>query len=281
MAVSLSDQFDVDYFDRLLAARDHWWVRGMQEVGASLLDRAAGGPADLRVLDAGCGSGALLPWLRERAGAHRVTAIDFAPAALEFLRRQRLDVDLLRASVTDLPFPDGHFDLIVSMDVLQHLTSDQEKAAAAEMRRVLRPGGRALVRTNAAFGRSGVEERPDWRLYRPGSLRAALESGGLEVERLTHVNALQGLWASLPRRPRPHHHDHDHGHGHGDDHGHGGGDGERAEWGRAGLGIPAPASPLKNRVLLGILRAEARLLARPGRSLPFGHALYAVARRPA
>jgi hypothetical protein len=117
-----------------------------------------------------------------------------------------------------------------------------------------------LVRTNAAFGRAGVQERKDWRLYRPATLRAALERAGLEVVTLTPVNFLQGLWASLPRRQRTRGHSEDHAH-----HEH------------VGLGIPTPVHPLKNRALLGSLRAEAWWLSRQGRRLPYGHSLYAVA----
>jgi SAM-dependent methyltransferase len=159
------------------------------------------------------------------------------------------------------------------MDVLQHLTTAGAAAAVAEMARVLRPGGRLLVRTNAAFGRRHVAEREDWRLYRPETLRATLCSSGLEVAALTPVNALQALWASVPRGwSRPRHEAHSNAAGE---------DAHRAEWGVAGLGIPTKVHPVINTVLLGLLRLEALWLSRPGRHLPFGHSLYAVARRPA
>lgn len=247
-------EFDEEYFERLEAARHHWWTQGMEAIGAALLDERGRG---LDVLDAGCGSGALLPWLTqldEPAGIH---AVDVAPAALTGCAAMGLPVDLVRASVAQLPFQGCRFDLVTSMDVLQHLTAVQADESVAEMTRVLRPGGRLLVRTNAAFGRGGVTERDDWRLYRPSSLRGVLTEAGLTVDALTPVNFLQGLWASLPRRRTEH-----------------GGEGHH------GLGLPRPVHPLKNRLLLAVLRAEARWLSRPGRRLPFGHSLYAVARKP-
>ena len=253
-------EFDRSYFDRLEAARNHWWVQGMREIGAVML----GGPlAGLDVLDAGCGTGALLPWLAEAAAPGRLHAVDFAPGAMQACRRLEIPLDLAQASVTHLPFKDERFDLVVSMDVLQHVTAEQEEAALEETARVLRPGGRVLIRTNAAFGRSRVRERNDWRLYRPATLRAALEGAGLEVLTLTPVNFLQGLWASVPRLRRTDGHNEGHA---AEDH--------------VGLGIPTPVHPLKNRALLGSLRAEAWWLSRPGRRLPYGHSLYAVAMRP-
>lgn len=259
--------FDASYFGRLQAAADHWWVEGMRQIGAAMLGAPRTG---LEVLDAGCGTGALLPWLGRVAAPNRVHAVDFATPALQACRRFAMALDLAQASVTDLPFRSGRFDLVVSMDVLQHLTVAQETAALHETARVLRPGGRLLVRTNSAFGRGGVEEREDWRLYRPAMLRHALEAAGLHLVSLTSVNCLQGLWASAPRWRRSR------AHGHGDSE-HDCGQDRQAH----GIGIPAAVHPLKNRVLLAFLQAEAWWLAHPGRRLPFGHSLYAVAARPA
>lgn len=265
--MTADDQFGADYFQRLQSASGHWWVRGMQLVGSALLGEEA---SNLDVLDAGCGSGALLPWLGQLAHPGEVVAVDVARAAVERVHALALPVDVALASVTDLPLRDASFDLVVSMDVLQHLTARGAQGAVSEMARVLKPGGRALVRTNAAFGRGHVAERDDWRLYRVEMLGADLRNAGLEVRALTPVNAVQALWASVAARRRrrsprgattateAH----------------------REEWGTAGLGIPGPVHPVVNAVLLGLLRAEARWLARPGRRLPFGHSLYAVARRP-
>lgn len=274
--MTAEEEFDPGYFERLEAARGHWWVLGMQRVGGALLAAAPGvtSGGGLSVLDAGCGSGNLLPWLAELAGPARVRAIDFAAPALANCRRAGLDADFVQASVTALPIPDSTMDLVVSMDVLQHLTSAQERAALEEVVRVLRPGGRFLVRTNSGMGRSRVPEREDWRLYRPGSLRSALVGAGLEVQTLTPVNFLQGLWASIPR-PRRAHGDHtlQHSPAH---------EAHQDVTGRpiSGLSIPAPVGRVRNRLLFSVVQAEAWWLSRPGRSLPFGHSLYAVARRP-
>lgn len=261
-------EFGDRYFARLEQARTHWWTRGMQDVAYALL-----GPGPVEAaLDDGCGSGASLPLLRALK-ARRVHAMDIAWPAVRAIRILDPDVTCALGSATRLPYADATFDLVVSADVLQHLTAAQAAEALGEIRRVLRSGGRALIRTNAAFGRSSVAERTDWRLYRPAVLAAEIAAAGFALERLTHANAAQGLWASVPRpRRRGTHagHDHDHHHDHG----------RAEEQAGHGLGIPAPASRFADAVGSRLMRLESRWLRRPGRSVPFGHTLVAVAVKP-
>jgi SAM-dependent methyltransferase len=255
------EEFDDSYMTRLESAKGHWWVRGMQEVGAAILGDVGSG---LAVLDAGCGAGTNLGWLARLAHPHQVRAVDVAAAAVSRCRRQSAGAEVLQASVSALPYADGSFDLIVSMDVLQHLTEPDAAAALAESNRVLCPGGRLLVRTNAAFGRGRVSQRTDWRLYSPATLRRSVEEAGLELDFLSPVNMFQGLWASIPRPWLRAHQER-----------------ENHTCGQTyGLGIPQPASPLRNAVLVRAVRAEARWFTATRRPLPYGHSLYALAHRP-
>lgn len=106
----------------------------------------AGDVAGRRVLDAGCGTGPLFASLRDR-GAH-VTGFDSSAGMLELARR-RLgpDAALHLADLGDpLPFPDGAFDDVVASLVLHYL--EDWTAPLAELRRVLRPGGRLITSVN-------------------------------------------------------------------------------------------------------------------------------------
>lgn len=108
--------------------------------------RLAGDVAGLRILDAGCGSGPLSAELLSR-GAH-VSGVD-ASAAMVDLARRRLGegVDLRVADLgAPLPFEDAAFDVVVASLVLHYL--QDWSVALAELRRVLRPGGRLLVSVN-------------------------------------------------------------------------------------------------------------------------------------
>ncbi|MEV0622030.1 class I SAM-dependent methyltransferase [Nonomuraea sp. NPDC050404] len=109
----------------------------------------AGDVAGRRILDAGCGSGPLSAALRERGA--EVTGID-ASAGMLAVARRRLgeDADLRVADLRDpLPFADGAFDDVIASLVLHYL--EDWGPTLAEMRRVLRPGGRLIASVNHPF----------------------------------------------------------------------------------------------------------------------------------
>jgi ubiquinone/menaquinone biosynthesis C-methylase UbiE len=109
----------------------------------------AGDVAGHRVLDVGCGSGPIAAKLRDRGAT--VTGLDSSAAMLELARR-RLgpDTDLRLADLADpLPFPDGTFDDVVLALVLHYL--EDWTGPLAELRRVLKPGGRLIVAVDHPF----------------------------------------------------------------------------------------------------------------------------------
>jgi SAM-dependent methyltransferase len=109
----------------------------------------AGDVAGRRVLDAGCGSGPIAAALRDRGAI--VTGFD-ASAGMVELARRRLgpDADLHVADLASpLPFGDGAFDDAVAALVLHYL--EDWTGPLAELRRVLRPGGRLIVAVEHPF----------------------------------------------------------------------------------------------------------------------------------
>jgi SAM-dependent methyltransferase len=121
----------------------------------------AGDVTGRRILDAGCGAGPLSAALRDR-GAD-VTGVD-ASAGMVALARRRLgdDVDLRVADLGDpLPFADGAFDDVVASLVLHYL--EDWGPTLAEMRRVLRPGGRLIASVQHPFTDYAIQDpRPDY-----------------------------------------------------------------------------------------------------------------------
>lgn len=121
----------------------------------------AGEVAGRRILDAGCGSGPLSAALRDRGAV--VTGID-ASAGMLALARRRLgdDADLHVADLNaPLPFADGAFDDVVSSLVLHYL--EDWGPTLAEMRRVLRPGGRLIASVDHPFVAYTIQDpRPDY-----------------------------------------------------------------------------------------------------------------------
>ncbi len=130
-----------------LAARyDRRWATYVERSLALLRPWIAG--ADLgRVLDVGCGTAALLP--RLGAWSARFTAytgLDLAPEMLRMARAKAEDAPrtaFVAGSAEALPFRVASFDTAVSASVMHYW--DAPEAALAEMRRVLRPGGRLLL----------------------------------------------------------------------------------------------------------------------------------------
>src|SRR5437867_12989424 len=106
-----------------------------------------------RLLDAGCGTGVGL----EEFGRYGwICGIDVAGAALAYSRRRDGTLPLIQASLVRLPFASGALDAVLALDVLEHL--DDDGAALREVRRVLRPGGVALLNV-PAFASLRSEER--------------------------------------------------------------------------------------------------------------------------
>jgi ubiquinone/menaquinone biosynthesis C-methylase UbiE len=99
----------------------------------------AGVRAGQRVLDVGCGPGALTAELVRRVGAAAVAAVDPSEPFVTAARRRHPAISLQRAAAEQLPFPDDAFDAALAQLVI-HFMSDPA-AGVAEMRRVTRPDG--------------------------------------------------------------------------------------------------------------------------------------------
>jgi len=102
------------------------------------------------VLDVGCGPGALTVLAGLAAGRKGSAAgIDLAPRMIERARRKAkrigLEIDFRVASVDDIPWPDGSFDLVISSMMFHHLPVRIKEAALLEIHRVLKPEGRLFL----------------------------------------------------------------------------------------------------------------------------------------
>jgi SAM-dependent methyltransferase len=118
---------------------ENYWYRRHEAAYRAVLGWLPAG----RVLEAGAGEGygaALLT-----AAGRPVVALDYDPAAIRHLGRTYPAVRPVRGNVVTLPFRDGAFDAVVSMQVVEHLWD--QPGYVAECARVLRPGGLLVVST--------------------------------------------------------------------------------------------------------------------------------------
>lgn len=160
----------------------YWWHRGRRAIVQRLLELYA--PPSARILDVGCGTGATTLRLG-RFGA--VVGMDIGRRALEVAGKRGIPV--AQASAARLPARAGAFDLVVALDVLEHLEDDL--AAAREMRAALRPGGLfvATVPAYPCLWSSHDEALGHMRRYRRRQLVATLERAGFEIDFCSYVMA--------------------------------------------------------------------------------------------
>lgn len=234
----------------------HWWFDAMEAISARLLDRGSAEGKVRRVLDAGCGTGRNLRFLRGRYPEGQVSGLDFSVVALRHCRERGLE-GLVQGSVSTLPFAKESFDLVTSFDVLTAGSVDEE-AAFGELARVLRPGGRLLLRV-AAYDFLRGRHDAEWnigRRYRRPELRRKLTRAGLTVRMVSYANtflfpvAVAKRWAEYFFPP-----------------------GEETSDLKIGAGWGAAAWVLRT-----LLASEGRWVA--AGALPFGLSIFALAEKP-
>jgi SAM-dependent methyltransferase len=165
----------------------HWWYKGMERITRAALECWYPMGQELRILDAGCGTGAAMASYLADYG--NVAGLDAAAFALDYCRLRRIQ-RLARASVVSIPFRDGAFDLVTSFDVLCETWVSDDLAALKELHRVLAPGGRLLLRLPAMKWLRGQHDRAVHiaRRYTRREVVEKLQKGGFVVQLASYAN---------------------------------------------------------------------------------------------
>jgi SAM-dependent methyltransferase len=238
------------------AEQRHFWFRGFRRFVAPLLAQATAGLTRPRLLDAGCGTGANLDFLKDYGVAF---GLDLTWRGLQFGHAHGLP-RLTQGSVAALPIVSASIDVVLSFDVLYCLPAPIEEAAIDEMFRVLRPGGALIVNVAAMEMLKGDHSvlGGEVRRYTRGDLRAKLERAGFRILRITHTNAaLFPVTATVRALQRLR--------------------GVKPEGGSRG-DFYLPPAPV-NALFTGALNAESKLIA-AGINMPVGSSLLCLARKP-
>lgn len=228
----------------------HWWFLARRDIiSRSLRSYFPAGGAE--VLDAGCGTGGNLRLL---SGFGRVRGLEMSPEAAEYSRGvlpgTEISTGALPENAREMA---GHsFDLVVMLDVLEHINDDQ--AALLAVKDLLKPGGVLLVTVPAFQWLYGPhdEELHHHRRYSKATLKALASATGLKVERLTFFNFFLFPWVVLSRL------------------------GDLFMGRKKAYGMKIPFL-FFNRVLYRIFSSESKLLGHM--DLPFGSSLLGVFRK--
>ena len=238
------------------AEQRHFWYRGFKRFVAPLLKQATAGLSHPRLLDAGCGTGANLTFLRQYGTPF---GLELHWRGLQFGRDHGI-ARLTQGSVTALPFAASSVDVVLSFDVLYCLHPPAEQAAIAEMYRILRPGGALIVNVAAMAILRGDHSILCGEVHRHtrGELRSSLKRAGFRVARITHTNAILFPITAAVRVA------------------------QRLRGLKTGDENPGdfyvPPAPV-NALLSGALAIESALVA-AGVNMPFGSSLLCLARKP-
>lgn len=243
-------------YERMYRFEDrYWWFIARRHLIISLLEQQYARDGQLQILDIGCGTGAMLDELRPFGP---VVGADFSPEALEFCVTRGAPAALARADARRLPFADGAFDVVTAMDIIEHI--DDDKAAASEIFRVLKPGGRLFVTVPAfpSLWSEHDEALHHHRRYTAPRLKDLFQRVGLRVSKISYTvtTLFSPIWAYrqisnlLPKKRTA---------------------GEK----KANL---VPFSEPVNQALLSLSQWETRLVQTA--NLPFGVSVVCVAEKP-
>ncbi|MCD8539899.1 MAG: class I SAM-dependent methyltransferase [Leadbetterella sp.] len=132
-----------------------WWYRALHDRVTEEIRSASPDYRNLRVLDAGCGTGGLLTRLRAE-GLSNIEGFDFNEHAVEFSKSRGLPVS--QKDITDFEYPPASFDVVVSDDVLYQFDDPELLNALRCIHRVLKPGGIFITNNNAFSVFGGIHD---------------------------------------------------------------------------------------------------------------------------
>lgn len=177
---------NLEYFNIYKHEDKHFFYVVNHKIIIALVRKYSGDRPNLKILDAGCGTGLLAKKL-EILG--QVWAVDLSPTAVKLAKKRKIRVQ--QASVMKLPFPSKTFDVVTSVDVIYH-RKVEDKKALKEFNRVLKPGGVLVLRVPALdFLRRGCDLQVHTRhRYYPSELNKLLKLTGFKVEKISFINLI-------------------------------------------------------------------------------------------
>jgi SAM-dependent methyltransferase len=168
-----------------------------------LLDRFASLAKNDRVCDVGCGPGHVTRYLHERGC--NVFGLDLSPRMVSLASKLNPEIEFHVGDLRDLGLPGASLAGIVAFYSLIHLRVDQLAPALAELRRVLRPGGRLLLAVHEGAERRrlaelwGIPVALEFNFFTYDQLTDALLEARFAIEQITHRGPYPEVEAATDR----------------------------------------------------------------------------------
>jgi SAM-dependent methyltransferase len=171
----------------------HWWYRERRAILAKQLRRVRGTGRALDIGAAGGGNTRVL-----QAHGWQAVALEYSDSVADVAKAR--GISAIRADARDLPLASGACGLVTAFDILEHIEEDY--LAAAEIARVLRPGGAALIAVpcDMALWSAHDDEVGHVRRYDRSGLVSLMQKAGLSVEEVWSWNVLLRPVVALRRR---------------------------------------------------------------------------------
>ena len=165
--------------------KKYWWFYGKYRLVLGMLNSylRLSPEKPLQIFDAGCGPGHFMELLQNYG---ETTGTDFSLERLEACRKENFS-SLAQTDLCFIPFKENTFDLITTIDTIEHIENDQ--AALDELYRVLKPGGLIAVTVPAfmILWGSHDENQGHFRRYRVDDMRAKLQKSGFTILKATYA----------------------------------------------------------------------------------------------
>jgi len=180
------DRMNADEYSNLgRVEREHWYYAGKRQLVRGWIERTAALGRDSRLLDCGAGTGLFAASMRDTC---RVQVLDDHAESLAILRTRFTAEEIVEGSATAIPLPAASADCVTALDVLEHIKDD--RGAAAEISRVVRPGGTAVITVPAMMSLWGYWDVAlhHHRRYTPAELAALFPTADWEIVHLNYTN---------------------------------------------------------------------------------------------
>lgn len=166
----------------------HWWFRGRRKILDGILKREFGDGRSAAILSVGCGPAEGLQWLVPYCGnAGKVVGLD---TDVIHAQPTPANVEFVVGSLEETSLPEHSFDLVLALDVLEHLNDDL--AGLQKISSLIKPGGLLLVTVPALPSLWGAQDVVSHHLrrYTRRSLAALLAAGNLRKCQITYFNSI-------------------------------------------------------------------------------------------